>query len=149
MGQLINKDDIHNADWYFEDAYYSTEGRRYVYSWPNNSYLYSVSIHADDLNRTGKKPLLRRWIELNLQETVIFSRVDNTYHKYYGTNHSWENSYEKVNQWFVFYFENEHSATLFRLAFSELVKTITKHHPDSPEDEAWCNATPGERALLR
>lgn len=149
MGQLLFHKNIDNAPWYFEDAWYNSDKRRFDFPWPNQAYPHEVGMHEEAVMAAKAKPSIRRWIELNLQETVIYSVVDNTYHKYYGKERTWEQSYEVRNMWLVFHFENEHSATMFRLAFSELARPITKHHPKYPEDEAWAKAkTHAERSAL-
>jgi len=136
MGRLVELKDIDlTPHWYFSDTWYSTDGRRYVYKWPSPDFPHQVSIHADDIDRDhALKIKIRRWIERNLSETVIFSEVQKNYRIYYGEERDWDHSYERRNEWYVFHFEDEHSATIFRLAFSDLVKEITELHPDK-EDE--------------
>jgi hypothetical protein len=146
MGRLLYKNDIDDAPWFFEDAYYSHEGRRYMYEWPSSNFPYCVAIHSDNINNKIRIRV-RKWIELNLQETVIFDILKNDYRWYWHkTIKDWDHSYEVGNSWLRFHFENEQSAMMFRLAFSEIVKTPTKHHPKNPEHEEWCNMTPGQRA---
>lgn len=145
MGQLLFEKDITNPPWYFEDAWYSSEDRRFIFPWPNQAYPHTVAMHENAVMANKSKPTIRRWIEQNLQETVIYSVVDNSYRKFYGKDHSYQSGYEKRNIWLVFYFDNEHSAAMFKLAFADLARPITKHHPEYPEDEEWCNKTPGER----
>lgn len=144
MGQLLFVSNIDNAPWYFKDSYYNSETRKFGFPWPNDSYPFPVSIPESHAVKAEAKSRIRSWIELNLPETVIYSVVDNSYHVYYGEDHSYNNAYTRRNTWLVFHFDNEHSALVFSLAFADLVKPITKHHPDCPEDEAWCNRKRGE-----
>ena len=141
MGQLLYKDSIDNPVWYFEDTYYSTEGRRYVYKWPSKNFSYSVAIHSDDIDNSVRIQI-RRWIELNLSETVIYDTLCHDYRwHYHETIKDWQHSYEVQNKWITFHFEDENSYLMFRLAFSNLVKDPTKHHPKYPDHEQWCNMT--------
>jgi len=136
MGRLVALADLDlTPHWYFSDTWYSSEGRRYVYKWPSPDFPYSVAIHADDIdNHNGIKIKIRQWIERTLSEIVIFSVIDKNYRVYFGKDRDWDSSYERTNKWYVFYFEDEHSAMVFRLAFSDLVKEITELHPNK-EDE--------------
>ena len=148
MGQLLFLKDITNTPWYFKDVWYDSNTRIFRYSWPNEAFPHAVAMHEENVTDSKSKPEIRRWVERNLQETVIYSVVDNTYHKYYGKERTWQQAHEIRNIWLVFHFEDEQSATLFKLAFSNLAAPITKHHPRYPEDEAWAKATPAERAEL-
>lgn len=136
MGRLVSLSDLDlTPGWYFTDTWYSSEGRRYVYKWPSPDFPYHVSIHSDTINLCNDRRIkIRQWIERNLSETVIFSIVEKSYRVYFGEDRSWDSSYERKNDWYVFYFEDEHSAMMFRLAFSEYVKDISDLHPDK-EDE--------------
>ena len=136
MGRLLTLEDL-DADpsWYFSDAHYSIDARRYVYKWPSPDFPHQVSIHSDDLSKyKDRKIKIRQWIERQLSDTVIFSIVDKNYRIYYGEKWDWDHSYERRNNWYVFYFEDEHSAMTFRLAFSELVKEMTDLHPDGGDE---------------
>lgn len=129
MGKLAHLHEIkEEAHWYFDDTYYSNG--RYVFVWPSSNYSYSAAIHADDL--IGKNYILiaiRRWIEINLTETVITDIVNKSYTMYVDEQKSWDTSYEISNQWRVFYFEEEMTASAFRLRFSEYIKKMTNEHP--------------------
>jgi len=145
MGQLIFKENIKECSWYFEDAHFS---EKWEYKWPSPTFPFCTYIHMDDLTPV-EKVKIRRWIEQNLQETVIVDKIDNNYHWYYpGFEKTWVNSFQVPNSWFGFYFEDTHSRSLFTLAFSELIKPISKHHPKYPEHEYAMSLTPAERILL-
>ena len=117
-----------NPTWYFEDARIGYGTDNYTFEWPNKSYPCSVAIHDDDMQNSIKIEI-RRWIETNLQETVICNYIDKSYRYYYNNNKEWDESYKVDNLWIVFYFEDKHSATMFSLRFSTLVKEITDKHP--------------------
>ena len=136
MGRLITLEHLDiEPTWYFSDAHYSIDARRYVYKWPSPDFPYCVAIHSDDIRIYGDRKIkIRRWIEQTISETVILSIIDKGYRVYYGEKRDWDSSYERKNDWYAFYFDDEHSATMFRLTFSELVKEITDLHPDR-EDE--------------
>jgi len=136
MGRLVALADLDLTPyWYFSDTWYSSEGRRYIYTWPSPDFPHRVAIHADSIdNHNGTKIKIRQWIERNLSETVIFSVIEKNYRVYYSAERTWDHSFERTNQWYVFHFEDEHSAMVFRLAFSDLVKEITELHPNK-EDE--------------
>ena len=130
MVTLLNLVDIKNPRWYFEDAWFDyTNNGSYKYSWPNPSFPFHASIHYDDLEDNKIKIEIRKWIELNIQDTVILDYIDKSYRKYYGESHDWHSSYEVSNKWMVFYFEDEHSALAFRLRFSNLITEVTNKHP--------------------
>lgn len=131
MGQLVTLEDIKDkAQWYFEDAYYSSGHGKYVNSWPNGSFPYFAAIHSEDLSgRNDIRISIRKWVENNLSETVIVDVIDKSYRRYTDEENSWDKSYEVQNRWVVFYFEEETTATMFRLKFSEYVKPITSEHP--------------------
>ncbi len=145
MGKLAFLEKIRDeGNWYFSDAHWSTDSRKCAFAWPNPDYAFSAGIHFDKV--TNKLRIaIRKWIEQNLDGTVIVSTVDHNYHRYYGEERTWDNSYQVSNYWMVFHFEDESSELAFRLIFSEYVTPVTKHHPKYPEDETWCNATPVER----
>lgn len=136
MGRLVKLEDLDlNPSWYFSDAYYSIDARRHVYKWPSPDFPHIVTIHNDTLNHYNDRRIkIRQWIERNLSETVIFSVIDKSYRIYYGEKRDWDSSYERKNDWFVFHFEDEHSATMFRLAFSEYVREMTDLHQDKEDD---------------
>ncbi len=145
MGKLIYKDDINDrASWYFEDAWMSSRGT-FSYEWPNDSFPYIVSLHHDVIRNRSVLPAMRQWIENVITDTVITDYEDLSYRKFYGEKYEWDKSYEISNVWMRFHFENEHTAALFRLAFSEFIQEITQHNPKYPEDAEWCNMTPEEK----
>ena len=141
MGRLINiKEARDHAPWYFNDAYYSSDGRDgYRFNWPNGSFPHQLCIHNDDIQATRLKTLIRRWIDNSISDTVIVDTIDLDYKKFYGKSYEWEKRYDVSNRWYRFSFEDEHSATMFALAFSEYIKPMTKWHPDKPDDEEYLN----------
>lgn len=148
MGTLLIKDQIKNPEWYFSDTWYNFSGNRYMYDWPSTDYPTRVGIHNDHLKQNSNRIRIRKWIEHNLQETVIFDEIDNSYHKYYAKPFTWDNKYDVENRWGAFYFSDPESALAFSLAFSDIVSEITKHHPSNPADKAWLDATHEERLSL-
>lgn len=136
MGRLITLSQLDpNPSWYFLDAYYSWESRRWTYKWPSDTFPYCVSIHNDDLkDYRDRKIEIRKWIEANVQGPVIMDEVDKHYRVYYSDDRHWDHSYERSNMWTAFYFETEGEALLFRLTFSEYVKDITDLHPTSGDE---------------
>lgn len=139
MGRLVTLTNIETtANWYFDDAYYSGTGSGgFKFKWPNDNFPHQICIHEDDLHR--RRPTIRRWIENTISDTVIFDSIDKSYTKYYGKSYEWDKSYNVCNTWHRFSFENEHSASMFALAFSEWIKTLTAWHPTLPEDEEYLN----------
>ena len=131
MGRLVYLNDLAlDARWYFSDAYYNRERNNYSYAWPNPTYPHRVAIHSEDLNDQNEGRIaIRRWIEETLVETVISDVLDKSYRRFIDPEKTWEHSYEVSNRWIVFYFENEHSASMFALRFSEWIKPVTDENP--------------------
>jgi hypothetical protein len=148
MGKLLRLVDIIGIEtWYFEDAYFSHDSGtrdRYVYKWPSPNFPYSYYIHEEHLTNSAKIEI-RRWIENIITDTVLIDEISYDYRRYYGESRDWSNSYEVRNRWQRFHFENEHTALMFKMTFSNLIKQLIKHHPDRPGDEEWCKKSPGER----
>lgn len=132
MGRLVYLNNLElDASWYFPDAIYNRERSNYNYRWPNPAFPHSAAIHQEDLiSQNDKKIAIRKWIEECITETVIVDVLDKSYRRYTDEENSWEKSYEVHNKWVVFYFENEHSATMFQLKFSEWTKPVTDEHPE-------------------
>lgn len=131
MGKLITLDHlVPDPTWYFPDAYYTWESRRWIYKWPSEVFPHMISIHSDDLEQhKARKGEIRRWIEANADGTVIYKEIDKKYRIYYGEQRDWDHSYEQPNTWCCFYFEDEESALMFKLRFSEYIKELTDLHP--------------------
>lgn len=147
MGRLISIDDARKIpEWYFSDTYYSHGGgnSRWMFSWPSKDFPHLNTIHQEHLTQEHR-PRLRRWIDNNITDTVIYDTVDHSYRIFYGGEGNWEHSYEVRNLWYRFFFEDANTALTFKLAFSDLIKDITPHHPGRPEDEERCSKRPGER----
>lgn len=145
MGRLISLENLNpDPTWYFSDARYTWEGRRWVYQWPSPDFPYTVAIHEDDLkHHKDRKIAIRQWIEANLHCTVIFNELKKDYRVYYSEDRSWEHGYERTNTWIVFYFEKEEDALIFKLAFSEYVREVTDLHPtkdDKYEETSYYQA---------
>lgn len=146
MGKLVLRSALDlGENWYFSDAWFDTSGRRWRYEWPSADFPHMVTMTADALDRTELSPKIRRWIENTITDTVIFDIQDLSYRKYYGEKYQWDKSYEVSNRWARFHFENEHTAMMFRLAFSEHVQEITNHSPKYPGDKEWCELAPEEK----
>jgi len=127
MGQLLSRDELKpNPYWYFEDAYYC-DG--WCYEWPNPSYPYQMAIHDDNLQSNKKLIEIRKWITENIVDTVIHAGVNKSYFQYYDENEKWRDGYQIHNKWTTFHFENEHSATMFKLRFGDIIQEITDKHP--------------------
>ena len=129
MGRLVYLHQLDlDARWYFPDAYYNVEKDRYRYPWPNLAYSNMVSIHEDTLKYSGdRRIIIRNWVEQNLQETVIYDVIDKSYFKYF--DNKMRNGYEVSNKWSAFYFDNEHSTSIFTIRFCDWVMPITNTHP--------------------
>jgi hypothetical protein len=135
MGTLIGLHEI-KADgapkvpWYFDDAYYSADGRgTYRFDWPSKNFPHMVSIHEDIMIEVGNKPKIRRWVEQQITETVIYDVVDKSYRIYYTKDLDWDRSHRVTNNWYRLWFENEESALAFKLKFGNIVSPITDTHP--------------------
>jgi hypothetical protein len=147
MAQLLTLAEVHeNAYWYFSDAEYNPGNSRFSYKWPSANFPYHKHIHHTEFDGNLRVEI-RRWMNrCAAGDVVIVDSVDNKYHKYYeGSQRRYEDSYNISNTWFRFSFEDENTALMFSLAFSEKVRPMTLHHPKHPEDEAWCKMTPRER----
>ena len=138
MGRLItlselrsvsNRSSVIDPTWYIEDTRLDYDSSKYVFNWPSISFPHKVAIHHDDLELNSNKIAIRRWIEINLHETVVCEIIDKSYRTYY-TSDNW---YQVKNLWRVFYFEDRDDATMFRLRFSNLVKEMTDKHPAHAE----------------
>ena len=147
MGRLLNLNDLDlDPTWYFSDARYSTEGRRYVYTWPNPNFPYLVYIHYDTLKYMNDIRIkIRKWIETNISDTVIVDELDKNYRQFYTKDMNWDRSYEVTNIWWRFSFEDKHSALAFSLAFADIVQPLTDWHPKYPDDEKYLSKPVGQR----
>lgn len=128
MGQLIFAEDLNKSghvDWYVAEAWYNTTSRTYVYNLPNSSFPSSVAIHYEKLDG-HTKVAIRRFIEESVVGCVIRSYVDKSYWK---DTDSYNGGYQISNMWHIFYFENEESATAFKLRFGEYISEVTNEHP--------------------
>ena len=149
MGRLISIDKVRpDAQWYFDDAYFNSGGHgSYMFEWPNKTFPHQLSIHKNDIDNLNMKPKIRRWIENTISDTVIFDYLNMDYKKYYGKSYEWDKYFIIYNSWYRFHFENVHSASMFALTFSEVIKPLTKWHPDTPEDEEYLNRPEEERYI--
>lgn len=147
MGKLLSISEVApNATWYFDDAYITYSNGRNKYKWPNPSYSHPVCIHFDELYHNNKLKIeIRKFVEDNLTETVIYDTVEMDYYKFFSDDHSWDRKWDISNSWFRFNFESKDSAIIFVLKFSEFVKPMTAWHPDHPEDEEWLKLPMEER----
>lgn len=135
MGRLLYRKDIGlEAEWYFSDAYYSRSGC--CYKWPSADWPHRFYIH-DDKFASPEMVRLRKWIENTITDTVIVDSIEMDYRRYYGDDTDWDREVAVRNKWVRFSFENEHTATMFAITFSDLIQKPTNHHPDRPEDEEW------------
>lgn len=129
MGRLITLDNlIPDASWYFSDAYYSWDSREWCYEFPSNDYPFSSAIHSDILTRSLKMEI-RKWIEVNVDDIVIFYTINKSYRVFYGEDRDWQRSYEQSNPWSIFYFDCEETNLMFRLRFGEHIMEVTDLHP--------------------
>lgn len=138
MGRLITLNEISgvedhgiNASWYFDDAFRVYSTSKYKINWPNISYPSCIAIHETKLYNNSVKIEIRKWIENTLSDTVILYPINKSYRRYYGEPGDFEESSMISNIWQGFYFDNEHSATLFKLRFSDIVSEVTDYHPCS------------------
>lgn len=109
----------HNsADFYITNAYW--DSNRYKFQWPCNDYPFSAAIHYTEFREhQSLKIEIRKWIEHNLSETVIFDHVDKSY---------WDNNlkFQVYSYWIQFWFEDENSCLMFKLKFGEYCSEITE-----------------------
>jgi len=147
MGRLITFNTAAvDAPWFFDDAYYISSGQgSYKFDWPSTNFPHRLCMHKDEFDRTGLKPQIRRWIENTISDTVIVDSMNMDYRKYYGKSYEWEKSHDVRNMWYRFSFEDEHSASMFALVFSEWIKLPTKWHPKYPEDEEYLSRSEEDR----
>lgn len=129
MGSLISLNDICGKEsWFFTDAYYDAyvTPSRYRYAWPSADYPIAITVHNDALTPPCKIKI-RRWIETNTGNTVIFDEVDKSYRHYFDEKNC---RYSNVsNRWTRFNFDNNVDALAFRLAFFDIIEPITDMHP--------------------
>jgi hypothetical protein len=137
MGTLVGRHELDDkAKWYFLDAYYCSDSRKYRYNWPSLDFAHHVHIHNDKYTLTPIPFVkIRKWIESNIIETVIYDEVDLSYRRYTDHDQTWERSYEVTNKWHRFSFSTAESALMFSLVFSECVRPLSKHSPSWPEHE--------------
>lgn len=94
-----------------------------------------ISIHSDDLlNHKERKREIRRWIESKIDDVVIYKEIEKNYRVYYGEDRDWDHSHERLNLWCCFYFEDEESALMFKLRFSEYITNLTDLHPTAKDE---------------
>lgn len=123
MGTLIYRENIIDPTWYFADVHFD-EGR-YVYEWPSKHYPFSEAINQSDLSGDLKIEI-RRWIEKNIAEEVIYDLIDKTY--YHSTGPA-DTGRLVSNYWYNFYFRDSESVLAFKLRFGNVIKKITDKHP--------------------
>lgn len=142
MGRLITKDSMDmDPTFYFEDTCWVNG--KWMYKWPNPSFPYQLAIHSDDMEENKIRIEIRKWIENNLQDIVIFHSIDKSYRVFFNSKYEiigrdrhadgvdWDKGRDISNIWCIFYFEDEHSATMFKLKFSDIIQKITEKHPNS------------------
>jgi len=129
MGKLLDLERLTALDWYFESAYYDWQSRMWRYKLPDPQFPVMLSIHRDDMVESRLKIKIRKWIESNCAGDVIYLETDKSYwHKT-----SKYDGYQMSNHWYNFHFEDEVSATAFKLKFSEYVQEMTDEHPKHRE----------------
>lgn len=138
MGKLVTRREIQDmAEWYFTDAYYCPSRQKYSYEWPSPDYPYHVYMYNSKYgNSPVPKVKIRRWIESALIEKVIMDDVDLSYTMYSNDERTYDHSYNVANSWYRFSFQENESAIMFSLVFSEHVRSLTTHSPDWPHHEA-------------
>jgi hypothetical protein len=137
MGTLVGRHELDDkAKWYFEDAYYCPMIKRRRYEWPSPDFAHHVHIH-DDKYTLATIPFvkIRKWIESNIAETVIYDEVDLSYRRFTDHEQTWERSFEVTNKWHRLNFTSAESALMFSLVFSEWVRPLSKHSPLWPGHE--------------
>jgi len=74
MGRLVALADLDLTPyWYFSDTWYSSEGRRYIYTWPSPDFPHRVAIHADSIdNHNGTKIKLDNGLKEIFQKLLFF-----------------------------------------------------------------------------
>jgi hypothetical protein len=149
MGRLVTLNTLGlDATWFFDDAYWVSSGPgSYKFDWPSKNFPHQFCMHKDNFQHIKRKSEIRKWIENTISDTVIFDSVDMDYKKFYGKSYEWEKKYDIRNTWYRFSFENEHSASMFRLAFSDWIQPMSKWHPDRPQDEEYLNRPLEERYI--
>jgi hypothetical protein len=120
MGTLIGLHEINAngaaaASWYFDDAYYSSDG--------------CGTIHEDDIVEQGSRSKIRRWVEQQITETVIYDVLNKSYRIFHTKEQDWDRSHNVTNRWYRLWFENEESALAFKLKFGNIIKPIVDTHP--------------------
>jgi len=135
MGKLLFYSDLQaHANWYFPDAYYSSDSS-WRWNWPSLEFPISVAIHKDDIE--SHRPSIRKWIERTDVGTVICEYVDKSYRVWYSKSRDWERTCMITNQWVVFHFEDSETALAFSLRFNHLVQAITDDHPTRHHGERY------------
>jgi hypothetical protein len=135
MGTIIGLHEIKDngapkAPWYFDDAYYTSDGRgTYRFKWPSTHFPHMVSIHEDVIVEQGNRSKIRRWVEQQITETVIYDVFDKSYRIFYTKEQDWNRSHNVTNKWYRLWFENEESALAFKLKFGDIISPITDTHP--------------------
>lgn len=129
MGHLVTLvEAAAKGDWYFSDARWTSEGGCYKFDWPSAEFPTHVGIHFEDAPPAVKVEI-RKWVESTLSGTVIVDRLDKSYTR---NSDDWNKSYRVSNHWMRYHFEDEESAVMFRLRFSQYIKPITDEHPEWP-----------------
>ncbi len=143
MGRLITKAAVD-----FESNWYCKDASRYNghYAWPSEDFPFRLHIHSDVFeNANEHKIAIRRWIERTISDTVVYDMVEMDYRRFYGKSRDWADAWDIRNRWYRFSFEDEHSASMFALTFSQWIRPMTKWHPDKPEDEEYLSKPVHER----
>jgi len=140
MGRLVSIDNITEPDWYFSDECYEYINLHRVLKWPNPCFAHYSAINFRILENPKTKIEIRKWIEQNTAGTVITRFVNKSYRVYYGKEEPpflygypidmWDKSYDVKLIWLAFYFEEEDSATAFRLRFSDIISEIIEREPE-------------------
>lgn len=130
MGKLLFYNDVSDqrSKWYFDDAYFSTDRRGYIFKWPSPNFPIILAINEKIITNSIRCSI-RKWIEEKILSTVITDTEDKSYRVFYGQPHDWERSYDIPNYWCRFHFEDEKDALLFKITFAEYIKPITDKNP--------------------
>lgn len=147
MGRLTTRENLDiPLTWYLKDQ--TSINYKTTWQWPSPQFPYIFHIHQETLDKDpDTRILIRRWIESSIMDTVLYDCVDHSYRKFYGHSWEWEKGYDISNRWIRFHFEDNQSATMFALKFSDLILPITQWHPDHPEDDEYLKLPENEKYI--
>ena len=146
-----------NPLWYFPDAYWEYNNRRICKFTIESGYPVAIAMHQDRFNdqiwqsfsrrdsytvTPGQLRMeIRRWVERNLSTDVILEQIEMNYRLWNRKSKDYHCNFEDIKHgYYLFHFETESEAMMFRLKFSEHIDEMQPVNPRETwrtEENGW------------